>query len=115
MSLNEPIMLARRGDSTAAATGDTKSAAAPSVAKPTEDELFFQPDDFLITGDDHPKHGRINHLLVAKRVGPLDTHNEAEYPTARGDKMITRSAWATPLAKPYELATGKMAIWRAHW
>jgi hypothetical protein len=92
---------------------DAGLAAGAASDKPAEDALWFQRDDFLVSSElFDPKNGALYPLVVGKRMGAPDLHGEAEFLTAQGQKLRSRTYWATHLAHVDELVIGRLAFCR---
>jgi hypothetical protein len=103
-----------RGGQKEAEPGADPAAARPASAKmpakPHEDVLWFQSDDFLVAESPFTGKGRLQPLWVSKRLGEPDLHGEAEFLTASGQRLRAATYWTTHLATPDELAIGRLAL-----
>jgi len=75
----------------------------------SEDRHWFQPDDFLISTQPYIT-GRLDRLVLGKRLRDPNHHGEAVFLTAQSNEITTAHYWRTRIARPEDLVVGALAF-----
>ncbi len=100
---------------TAAPTADQPGLVPTAPRSPdSEDRHWFQPDDFLISAQPYTA-GKLDRLVLAKRLRDPNHHGEAVFLTAQSNEVTTANYWQTRIARPADLVVGALAFCFADW
>ncbi len=102
-----------QGGATRAGKAKGSSVIASAPREPgSEDTHWFQPDDFLVSGDAF-KGGRMNNVRVAKMTrepSKLSARHEAMFLSGGGVEVTTEAYWKTRAATADDLEIGRLAF-----